>query len=117
MNARPLIYVSDLERAVAFYSLFGLAPHNRRQGNLIELRGENLTIALHRTESLPATEPKPRVLLTFEADRPLPELADELRRAGVEFERHIPDEAYGYSMAVRDPDGLLIQINQHDIDS
>jgi hypothetical protein len=31
------------------------------------------------------------------------------------FERGVTDEAYGYSIAIRDPDGLVIQINQHEI--
>jgi hypothetical protein len=29
------------------------------------------------------------------------------------FEREISDESFGRSLRVRDPDGLLVQINQH----
>ena len=115
MKARPLVYVSDLDESVEFYSLLGLVIVSGRKRNIVELRGEDITIALHRSRDLPATTPKPRVLLTFEADRPIRELAESLQHAGVDLERDVTDEAYGYSIALRDPDGLLIQINQHEL--
>jgi catechol 2,3-dioxygenase-like lactoylglutathione lyase family enzyme len=71
VKARPLIYVSDVERSIEFYGLLGLDPVDRRTGKLVELRGENITIALHRAASPPGSPAKPRVLLTFEADRPI----------------------------------------------
>jgi hypothetical protein len=41
-------------------------------------------------------------------------LAARLKNAGITLEREISDEAFGRSLAVRDPDGLYIQINEHD---
>ena len=115
MKARPLVYVTDIERSLAFYRLLGLEPTGFRRGNIAEVAGDGLVLALHRADPLPPTTPKPRVLLTFEADRPLAQLAAHLDAAGVEFERRLTDEAYGHSIAVRDPDGLVIQINHHEV--
>ena len=37
-----------------------------------------------------------------------------LRAAGYEPETEIVDESFGRSFQVRDPEGLLMQVNEHD---
>jgi hypothetical protein len=44
-------------------------------------------------------------------DEPLEEVATRLP-----LHRGIADEAFGRSVVVRDPDGTLIQVNEHDPD-
>ena len=43
-------------------------------------------------------------------------LVESLRAKGITPARGIIDEAFGRSLVVRDPDGLLIQIDEHDPD-
>jgi len=56
------------------------------------------------------------VELAFEADEPLEEVVARLRRAGFEPATAIVDESYGRSFRVCDPEGLSLQINEHDRD-
>ena len=117
MKARPLVFVPDLDRSIEFYRLLGLMPIGKCKGNLVELRGHDITTAPSiARRAFPPPLRNPDCLLTFEVDRAISDVAEDLHRAGVELERDVTDEAYGYSIAIRDPDGLLIQINQHDIE-
>jgi hypothetical protein len=45
---------------------------------------------------------------------PLELVVDELQRNKISLEREIADETFGRSIQVRDPDGMLIQLNEHD---
>lgn len=116
MILMPMVYVSDTARSAAFYEKLGFVLTTRgRTGSWVELAaggsGEAL-LALHQTDELPDAEG--RVRLSLVATEPLRELEDRLRAAGVEVVRPVTDEGFGYSMEVRDPDGLLVQINQHE---
>ncbi len=51
--------------------------------------------------------------LSFEAEEPLEKISKRLTAAGFEQEA-IVDEAFGRSLGVRDPDGVRVQINEHD---
>jgi uncharacterized glyoxalase superfamily protein PhnB len=115
MKLRPLIYVTDLERALQFWSVLGFAATQLKRRNIIEIVRDDMRLALHRADPLPPTSsPRPRVLLTLEVQEDLEALEAALIAAGAELERRITDEAWGKSLAVRDPDGLLIQINCYD---
>jgi hypothetical protein len=52
--------------------------------------------------------------LSFEADERLEDVAGRLRAAGYELETEIVDESFGRSFTIRDPEGLLIQVNEND---
>jgi hypothetical protein len=52
--------------------------------------------------------------LALLSHEPLASLVDQLRAAGVTVENEIADEAFGRSLLLHDPDGLPIQINEHD---
>jgi uncharacterized glyoxalase superfamily protein PhnB len=54
------------------------------------------------------------VELAFEAEEPLEDVVARLRAAGFEPVTAIVDESYGRSFRVRDPEGLSIQVNEHD---
>ncbi|HXV96951.1 MAG TPA: VOC family protein, partial [Anaerolineae bacterium] len=55
-----------------------------------------------------------RVELAFATHQPLEQLMAQLTAAGITMENEIVDEAFGRSLLLRDPDGLPLQINEHD---
>ena len=114
MLVMPIVYVSDLERSLSFYQALGFELVRRqRSGHWIELRMGDAKLGLHVLEKVPQGEQQ-RVDLAMESQEPLEVVQERLIALGVAMERVVTDEAFGYSLAVRDPDGLLIQINQRD---
>ncbi|QSB16821.1 VOC family protein [Natronosporangium hydrolyticum] len=124
MTPLPVVYVSDMEKSLRFYRCLGLAERTRSRSNAwVELSGPDGQLALHRAEGMsppdPPAEPAEavaagRVTLAFVCPGPLEELAQRLALAGFATRRGIADEAFGRSLVVADPDGLLIQVNEHD---
>ena len=115
MKLMPMIYSTDLDRSIAFYERLGFTLGNRqRSGTWAELQLGDAILALHETETIPPVEGEVRVLLTLLAEEPLPDLQARLEEAGVEIVRPATDEAFGRSMEIRDPDGLVVWINEHD---
>jgi catechol 2,3-dioxygenase-like lactoylglutathione lyase family enzyme len=116
MRPMPIRYVQDMDAARGFYEALGLrlgfAGHQPRQGPVRwqELRSDGGVLALHYAEP----DHGPGVELAFESDEPLEAVVDRLRAAGHEPATAIVDEAFGRSFTVRDPGGLLLQINEHD---
>jgi catechol 2,3-dioxygenase-like lactoylglutathione lyase family enzyme len=118
MKPMPIRYVHDMAAAQAFYEALGLTlevaqrpPKDGPQPHWIELAGSAGTLALHY---VPPGATAPPVELAFDSDQPLEDVTKRLRAAGFEPETSITDEAFGRSFKVRDPGGLLIQINEHD---
>lgn len=141
MRPMPIRYVRDLPAAQRFYEALGLrvdfAGRASRRGRTrwVELVGSaGAAMALHAADdpdALADTGPmtaesagkvqgtsrgEPPVELAFEADEPLEEVVRRLRAAGFEPATAIVDEAFGRSFRVRDPEGLELQINEHDRD-
>jgi catechol 2,3-dioxygenase-like lactoylglutathione lyase family enzyme len=109
MILMPIVFVSDMERSLAFYESLGFEPETRG-AMWSELKaGERALLALHHTDALPG--PSGRVELALVAETPLESVQD--RFAGA-LTRPIADEAFGRSLVLRDPDGLEIQVNEHD---
>jgi hypothetical protein len=52
--------------------------------------------------------------LSFVTDEPLEPLRDRLVQAGF-ADAHVIDEAFGRSLRVTDPDGVLLHIHEHDL--
>jgi catechol 2,3-dioxygenase-like lactoylglutathione lyase family enzyme len=114
LTLMPLVYVTDMERSIAFYSaLGGKVTAKSRSGTWTELRFGDAILALHRTDHL-SQEGYPRLELCFVSAGSLEDLQTRLRKDDVQVDRPVTDEAFGFSMTVRDPDGLPIQVNQHD---
>jgi len=109
MILMPIVYVTDMEKAVAFYESLGFAVDLRgRSEHWAELRaGDGAVLALHHAERLPAQ----RVELSFVATEPL---ADVEERHRATLARPVTDEAFGRSLTLRDPDGLELQVNEHE---
>lgn len=109
----PIVYVSDMDRALAFYRALGFQLHN--EGRVwSELRLGKARLALHEAD--PEVLDRGRLELAMAAHIPLEDLLDRLAAAGVQPERAISDEAFGRSVLLLDPDGLPIQVNEHDPD-
>ena len=123
MKPVAIRYVRDVDRALEFYTALGLGhefstrPTRRGPVMWTEMTGTGGLLALHH---LPAEEagtpgaPHAPVELSFEASEPLEEVVGRLRAAGYEPETVIVDESFGRSFQVRDPEGLLIQVNEND---
>jgi catechol 2,3-dioxygenase-like lactoylglutathione lyase family enzyme len=111
MKLMPIVYVADMDRAVDFYSRLGLALHSQSP-MWSELGLGDAVLALHGIDTLPERRTG-QIELALVAEEPLEAVAARLRTASIPLVREISDEAFGRSIMVRDPDGLLIQINEH----
>jgi predicted lactoylglutathione lyase len=114
MKLELILSVSSVEHAAAFYVALGFVLGSRGISPYwAELRvGESL-IGLHRDNTL-KTPDSGRVLIMLNAEMPLERMVDQFARAGIQLERETADETFGRSIQVRDPDGMLIQINERD---
>lgn len=110
MRVMPIRYCADIEVSTRFYRALGLALGDAtRTGGWVELPAAAGALALHRAPAPEAGECE----LAFEADEPLEAVADRLRAAGFAT-GPVLDESFGRSMRVRDPDGVRVQVNEHD---
>jgi catechol 2,3-dioxygenase-like lactoylglutathione lyase family enzyme len=110
MKVMPIRYCADIEAAARFYRALGLAVGDAtRSGSWLELPAAAGVLALHRAAAPDAGTCE----LAFECDEPLEAVAGRLRAAGFAPES-IVDESYGRSLRVRDPDGVPVQVNEHD---
>lgn len=113
----PIRYVRDMAAAQRFYEALGLThsftsrlPRHGGPSVWTELASTAGGLALHH---VPDDAPG-QVSLSFEAEEPLEGVIDRLRAAGYEPEGDIVDESFGRSFRVRDPEGLVIQVNEND---
>lgn len=114
MTLMTIVYVTDMAASTAFYEALGAkASLMNRTRTWAEFRVGDAILALHASGALP-TERSCGLDLSFNSTEPLETLAQSFRQAGVPLYREITDEAFGRSLMVKDPDGLLIQINEHD---
>jgi predicted lactoylglutathione lyase len=113
MKVMPIRYVTDVAVSARFYAALGLVQgDSSRSGNWTELNGSGGMLALHTARTSQQDSPQ-RVELAFETREELEELAGRLTAAGFEPEA-IVDENFGRSLHVIDPDGVLVQVNEHD---
>jgi catechol 2,3-dioxygenase-like lactoylglutathione lyase family enzyme len=113
MKVMPIRYVADIEASQRFYAALGLAPDvSSRSGNWSELSGGGGILALHTLRQA-ASPPAARLELCFVTEEPLEALTARLEGEGIDHSG-IVDENFGRLLRVTDPDGLVIQINEHD---
>ncbi len=114
MKVMPIRYVEDVATTETFYATLGLNPDVRsRSGNWSEIGGSGGLVALHTAAA--ATPPRrPGDLdLCLVTEEALETVASRLDSAGYPHDG-IADENFGRLLRVTDPDGLQIQINEHD---
>lgn len=112
MILMPIVFVSDMERAIAFYEKLGLSIR-AESGSPVwtELVVGDSILALHAASDVERPE-RPPIKLAFLATEPLEDIAGRLEAVGMPVQRGIAEERFGRSMVVRDPDGLLIHIDE-----
>lgn len=110
MRVMPIRYVTDPQASLHFYQALGLElGAASRPGEWLELPAAGGVLALHAAEPGDAQ----RCELAFEATEPLEAIADRLRGVGHD-DVVLLDESFGRSLQVRDPDGVLVQVNEND---
>lgn len=111
MKVLPIRYSADVEASVRFYRALGLdLGAASRPGGWVELPAPAGVLAVH---AAPDDAAVGRCELAFQADEPLEDVAKRLRDNGFEPEP-ILDENFGRALRVKDPDGVVVQINEHD---
>ena len=114
MTLMTIVYVTDMAASTTFYAALGAELLRvSRNRTWSELRVGDAILALHTAEGLPA-ERFCGLELSFNSSEPLEALVKRFEKAGVSLYRGVADEAFGRSVVVRDPDGLLVQISEHD---
>ena len=114
LKLMPIVYVSEMSRSLDFYLALGLtADHLQRDGVWSSLKAGDAALGLHLLDPLPPMGEVDRVALALVSEEPLETLAAQLEAQGIAPARGIRDEPFGRSLLLRDPDGLLIQVNQH----
>ncbi len=111
MKPVTIVMVTDMDRSLDWYRrLFPEALLVASSAYWSELSFGDASLALHITG---AVEPGSQMAIALTAEGSLESLAAELAERRIDVSREIRDEAFGRSMAVIDPDGLSIQVNEH----
>jgi catechol 2,3-dioxygenase-like lactoylglutathione lyase family enzyme len=118
MRPMTIRYVKDMEAARRFYLALGLThdftSRKPRRGPSVwtELTGAaGSGLALHHD---PDGGIGKTAELCFQSGEPLEDVVNRLRAAGYEPETEIVDESFGRAFTIRDPEGVLIQVNEND---
>ena len=112
MTLMPIVYVTDMDRSLEFYTALGNFDVTSRSEMWSEVRvGERAVVALHKAESLP--EGQPTVLeLSFTTQERLEGVVERLKHSGITSEGGIKEEDFGRLVVFKDPDGLFVQISE-----
>ena len=113
MKPVTIVYVTDMDASLAWYQrLLPQAALVSSSPYWSELAlGETASLALHSAKSVSRGS---QLGLALTADRPLEAIHDDLAAWGVEIVDGFEEQPFGRSMLISDPDGLPIQINEHD---
>lgn len=116
MEMVPIVYVSDAARSADFFDKLGaeLGPAGINPfWTEMKLGGRRFALHGHDIEGGP-DDGGGRLGLSLVVDEPLEVVRDRLAQADVVVRRDIEHEPFGRSMVIEDPDGLAIQVNEHD---
>ena len=114
MKLMPLIYVTDMEKSISFYSkLLPASTVVTTSPYWTELNVGGSSLALHITESVDHSGDG--VAVSLDAATTLEQVLSLLEEAGITPTGEICAQPFGRSVTVTDPDGLVIQINEHSV--
>jgi catechol 2,3-dioxygenase-like lactoylglutathione lyase family enzyme len=114
MKLMPLVYVTNMDEAIDFYTkLLPASSVVTTSPYWTELNVGGASLALHVTEKIDHSGDG--VAISFDAATPLEQLLALLDEAGISLAGEICSQPFGRSVTVRDPDGLVIQINEHSV--
>lgn len=111
MRLMPIVYSSAPSESVHLYEALGLRVARRARNEIwIELEGPAATLGIHQA----GIATHGTVDLALVSDEPLEDTVARLRARGIEPLQGIQDDEFGRSIQVRDPGGVIVQINEHD---
>lgn len=114
MKLMPLVYVTDMDRAISFYSsLLPASTIVTTSPYWTELNVGGASLALHYSENV--DHEGDGMALGLDAAITLEQVLTLLTEAGIESSGEICAQPFGRSVTVTDPDGLVIQINEHSV--
>ena len=114
MKLMPLVYVTDMDRAIKFYSsLLPASTIVTTSPYWTELNVGGASLALHVAEMVDHSGDG--VAVSFDAATTLEQVVSLLEEAGITPSGEICAQPFGRSVTVQDPDGLVIQINEHSV--
>lgn len=109
----PIVYVTAMDRAQTFYGHLGFIPIDSSEW-WTELRaGDGAVLALHKVDESELGVAG-RIELALVATDRLERVQAQLEAVGIAVPDGVTEQPFGRSMTVVDPDGLRIQINEHD---
>lgn len=112
MKLTPLVYVSDMDRGIDFYTkVLPAAKVVTSSPYWTELLVGEATLALHYAEHV--DHAGDGMGLGLEAATSLEDIVTQLESNGIKPSGEICTQPFGRSVSVQDPDGLVIQINEH----
>ena len=112
MKLIPLVYVTDMDRSISFYTrLLPAAKIVTSSPAWTELRVGEATLALHIAETV--DHEGDGMGLGLDAPTKLEDVLSLLGGAGISPSGEICSQPFGRSVSVTDPDGLIIQINEY----
>lgn len=111
MKLQPIVYTRSMDRAVSWYTtVLGSSPVYRSD-MWTSFAVDGAQLGLHRVDELPEAS---RVELSLVATESLEALIRRLTSSGIAVARGIQEETFGRSLLLRDPEGLAIQVNEHE---
>jgi predicted enzyme related to lactoylglutathione lyase len=114
MKLVPLVYVTDMERAIEFYGkLLPTSQVVTSSPYWTELNVGGSTLALHLAENV--DHAGDGVAIGLDAATTLENVIAALEEAGITPSGEICAQPFGRSVTVQDPDGMVIQINEHSV--
>lgn len=114
MKLIPLVYVTDMDRAIQFYTkLLPASSIVTTSPYWTELNVGGASLALHVAEMVDHSGDG--VAVNFDAATTLEQVVSLLEEAGIKPSGEICAQPFGRSVTVQDPDGLVIQINEHSV--
>lgn len=112
VRLQPMVHVTDMAASVAFYeALGGELVHGSRDGDWVLLRLGGAEVGLLAHPPNP-DQGEGVVELNLVSTRPLEELEERVRAAGVAVVRPASDEAFGRQLQLAAPGGMLVKVNE-----
>ena len=111
---RLLVYVENLDRAIAFYrDVLGFKPLREAAGTNFEFATSGAPLVLHR-DGRAAPEPRARggFVPSFQVVSGIHQLIETYRKRGVGIVNEVMEVPHGWLAFISDPEGNVLQIYQ-----
>ena len=110
MRLQPILYTADIDRQISWWaSVLGHEP-TYRSDTWTTFGAGDATLALHHVDVLPSPG---RMAISLIADGSLDDIVAALHGRDVTGIGDISDQPFGRQLTLRDPDGNVVQVNEH----